>query len=1102
MTTQSSAPGSLSAEQQKALTTRFGKGRSGNSTAIPRRGPAVTELPLSFAQEQLWFIDQFHRLPTYNIPSILRFSGELDVAALRNVFTALVQRHETLRTRLVTNAEGRPIQIIDPPAPMELAQLDLSDDPDPQARLTQLAEARALETFDLANGPLLRAQLVRLSATDHAVVLSIHHTIFDGWSFEVLLREVAALYDQEVTGIPAALPELPIQFADYALWEKQRLRGPALDELLEYWRGRLDGFETVQMPTDRPRPGAADHDGRIAKVDLGSDTLSKLRLMASRQGTTPFVVLLTTLQVLMHRYTGQSDIMVGIPSANRVRSELAPLIGFLSNTLPIRTDFSDGSTFEELLRQVRDTTAEAYAHQDLPFAMLVDLLRVERDTSRAPIFQVGFRYGEAAQPIQLSGVSLELQPVDLKAAKFDLDFFAEARDGVLSVEVSYPPSLYDPATVQRLLGHFGIVLEAAVADPTQRVSHLPLLTDAELYDELYRWNDTAADFAISSIHERFEQAVQQYPDGIAGRLLSGSEELESVSYAELNAHANRIARRLVEQGVGEEVLVGVCMQPSVRRLAVLLGIMKAGGGYVPLDPELPGDRLSFMIHDTAMPIIVSDAVSEPGLPITGSTVISLDTEWPAIMQLESDNLDRQVSPANVAYVIYTSGSTGQPKGVVVEHRHALNFLLGMIEHWKIGLNERVLQFASLNFDVSVMDMFMALCSGATVIMADRPTLMSPPRLGDLLRSEQVTFACLPPAVVNLLTGQEFPDLRILLSAGEELSSELVKAWLRPGLHFYNGYGPTEAAIGATFGEMDGTIFPPPIGRPKPNYQVYVLDQYLNPLPVGVTGELHIGGAGVTRGYLNRPELTAEKFIDDPFREVEGARLYRTGDLVKRLPDGNIVFVGRMDGQVKIRGLRVELGEIESAMSGFPGVLQSVVTVISDPAGQKQLVGYVRIDPAVSQVFSVADLRVALAQRLPAYMVPPSLLVLEQFPLTSNGKVDKAALPDPEAVNPNSHVEPKTLIETLVVDMYASLLKLDSVGIEDGFFDVGGSSLQAMQMVTRLRNDLAVDVDVTAIFLAPTPKQLATLLREKYGLEDVELDEQGLDGLIEQEPQPY
>jgi amino acid adenylation domain-containing protein len=1101
MTSQPSTPGSLSAAQREALAARLRKGRAGTTTTIPRRGPTVTELPLSFAQEQLWFIDQFHRLPTYNIPGALRFTGELNPGALAAALTGLVDRHETLRTRLVADADGRPVQLIDPSSAIEPDSLDFSGEPDPEASFTEFAEKQALETFDLARGPLLHTWLAKLSDSYHVLLLIIHHTVFDGWSFGVLLRELGALYDQAVTGRPAGLPELPIQYADYALWERQQLKGATLDELVGYWRQQLDGFETLQLPTDRPRPVVADHDGELAVLDFGSEVLGKLRALARREGTTPFVVLLTALQVLMHRYTGQTDIVVGTASANRARSQLAPLIGLLVNTLPIRTDVSGNPTFTELLNQVRETTVGAYAHQGVSFAKLVELLRVERDPSRAPIFQVGLTFTEAAEPLQLSGVSLDLRLVRLMTAKFDLNFSAEARDGALSVELSYPPALYDRATAQRILDHFRMILDAAVDDPGQRVSDLSMLTDAELYDEVYGWNDTAADFPVTCIHEQFEQAALRYPDAVAGTLFTNAGEQQSMSYAELNAHANQIARRLVGLGVDREVLVGVCMQPSVRRLAVLLAIMKAGGGYVPLDPDLPGDRLSFMIGDTAMPVIVADAPSEPGLPQTNATILSLDAEWSALAKSDGANLDLAVPPSNVAYVIYTSGSTGQPKGVVVEHRQALNFLLGMIEHWKIGPGDRVLQFASLNFDVSVMDMFMTLCSGATAVLADRPTLMSPPRLADLMRSERVSFACLPPAVVNLLTGQDFPDLHVLLSAGEELSSELVRAWLRPGLHFYNGYGPTEAAIGATFGEMDGTIFPPPIGRPKPNYQVYVLDQYLNPLPVGVVGELHIGGAGVTRGYLNRPDLTAQRFIEDPFSDAEEARLYKTGDLVKRLPDGNIAFVGRIDGQIKIRGLRVELGEIESAMTAIPGVLQAAVTVITDPAGQKQLAGYLRLDPAATADLAVADIRVQLGRRLPAYMVPPNLVLLEQFPLTHNGKIDKSALPAPDAANAESYVAPSTLIETVLVDMYANLLNLELVGIEDSFFDVGGSSLQAMQLVTRLRNDLAVDVDVTAVFLAPTPRQLTALLRDKYELEDAELGEQGLEGLIEQEPQP-
>jgi amino acid adenylation domain-containing protein len=487
-----------------------------------------------------------------------------------------------------------------------------------------------------------------------------------------------------------------------------------------------------------------------------------------------------------------------------------------------------------------------------------------------------------------------------------------------------------------------------------------------------------------------------------------------------------------------------------------------------------------------MPVIVADESGAAGLPATTARVVRVDREWAEIAELAAGDPGFGVRNSDLAYVIYTSGSTGRPKGVMVEHRHAVNFLIGMIGAWRITPEDRVLQFASLNFDVSVMDMFMTLLAGARAVLVSPETLSAPPRLADLMRERRVTFACLPPAVVNLLSGQDFPDLRLVLSAGEELSGELVRRWLRPGLEFYNGYGPTEAAIGSTFSLIDGSMFPPPIGRPKPNYQAYVLDRHLNPVPVGVAGELHVGGAGVTRGYLNSPDLTEQRFIPDPFSGKPGARLYKTGDLVWRMPDGNLVFLGRIDGQVKIRGLRVELGEIETALVSHPAVVQAVVVLAEDGSGEKQLTGYVRLDPAGPAV-AVADLRQHLTHRLPAYMVPTYLVILDTFPLTTNGKVDKGALPAPNSATETVvYTAPRTLVETVLADTYARLLGREQVGIDDGFFDAGGNSLQAMRLVTALRDDLAVDVDLAAIFLAPTPRQLTVLLRDEYGLEDDDL----------------
>jgi amino acid adenylation domain-containing protein len=603
---------------------------------------------------------------------------------------------------------------------------------------------------------------------------------------------------------------------------------------------------------------------------------------------------------------------------------------------------------------------------------------------------------------------------------------------------------------------------------------------------------------VVCVHEGFEAQVARTPDAVAAEF-----EGQQLSYAELNGWANRVARRLRAAGVGPEALVGVCMQAGLRRLAGLLGICKAGGGYVPLDPELPADRLSFMMADTQMSVVLTDQPSSGQVPATDAvTAMSLDAEWEQICGLDGSDLTGVgVVPSNVAYVIYTSGSTGQPKGVVVEHRQAVNFVQGMARRWQIDASAVVLQFGSLTFDASVMDIFMTLLSGGRVVLASKQTLHSPPRLAALIRDAGITFACLPPAVLNLLTGEDFPGLRVMMSAGEELPSELARCWVRPGLRFVNAYGPTETTVIATYQELDGSVYPPPIGLPTwPNYRAYVLDGYLNPVPAGVLGELYIGGAGVSRGYLNRPDLTKERFIPDPFSSEPGARLYKTGDLVRRRPDGSIVFVGRVDDQVEIRGLRVELGEIETALTAHPDVSQAVVTVVTDPAGEKQLAAYLRREQGTEP--DPADLRAHLARTLPAYMIPAYVAILEELPLTAHGKIDKAALPAPGPQSPAGHVGPATLIETMMADMFATLLSLERVGATDSFFDVGGDSLKVMRLISMMADELEVDLGVAEVFLAPTPRQLAALLRDKHGLQDAEfgtVEIEGLEQLTDEEP---
>jgi amino acid adenylation domain-containing protein len=1081
----------LSDTQRASLAARLRKGRDGATAGIPRRAPNLDELPLSFGQEQLWFIDQFAPgQSTYNIAGGLRLTGPLDLQSLTTAMDALVTRHEALRTRLV-NVDGRPVQVIDPPSATDLDVEDLSGLPaaDREQRLPEVSRSFGAEPFSLDKGPLFRTKLVRLAEGDHALVVNVHHSVFDGWSFGVWCQELAALYDAAAADRPADLPELPIQFADYAVWERARLQGPILEELTDHWRETLRDIVSAQMPADRPRPPLQTFDGGLERISLGGRVLEEVRTLSRREGTTVFVTLLSALQVLLSKYSGQDDIIIGTASANRSRAELAPLIGYLVNTLPIRTDLSGDPTFLELMQRVKDTTLAAYSHQDLPFARLVELVDVERDPSRAPLFQIGFTIVEDPEPARLAGgVGFRTFEVEGDAAKFDLNFGMGAT-GDFTVDLSYAAALFDASTVRRILESFRVLMNGIVKDPTSRLSRLPVMSEEDLHRELVEWNDTAADFPLMCLHEMVETRVAETPDALAAVL-----DQERLTYAQLNARANRVARYLRQHDVGPEVLVGIHMAPSIERLVWLLGILKAGGAYVPLDPEYPVDRLSFMLRDSAARLVLADPDQQETMRELGATVVVPHDVAPTLASLPDSNLGVDVDDANAAYVIYTSGSTGKPKGVVLEHRQVVNFAHGMVAHWKLGTHDRVLQFASLNFDVSAMDMFLALGSGGTAVFGTRQTLLSPPRLGQLMRDEKVTFACLPPAILNLLTGEDLPHQRVMISAGEELSTELVRQWVRPNMTMCNGYGPTEAAIGATLMELDvDNIDPPPIGLPMANYKAYVLDRHLNPVPVGVAGELHLGGACVARGYLNRPELTAEKFIDDPFRDEASARMYKTGDLVRRRrPDGRIVFLGRIDGQVKIRGLRVELGEIETVLATHPAVAQAVVIVHQTPAGEKELVGYARMEEGSTA--SVADLRQHLAQRLPGYMVPANFMLLDSFPLNASGKIDRKALPSPDLAGDHEHVPPATVLETVLVDMYAGLLNLERVSVEASFFDLGGNSLQAMRLITQLRNELAVDADVTAIFLAPGPRQLAGLLCQKYGLADEELGEDGLAAL--------
>ncbi len=1063
----------LSQEQRAELAARLRRGQGGEAAGrIGRRSPGPGLPTASFGQEQLWFLDQFAPgQATYIVPSVIRIGGQLDPGALGRALDQLAERHEVLRTRLVADGLGRPVQVIDPVVPAVLEVVDA--DGSPQAALRELVLAQAMRPFDLALGPLLRTCLVRLGEAEHALVAVFHHAVFDGWSAGVFVRDLAALYGGEVSGEQPGLAELPVQFADYAVWERERLQGQVLADLESYWRGVLEGFETVQFPADRPRPVIDCFDGALAERMTDAGLLAGLREVSRQEGVTLFVTLMASLLTLLHRYTGQDDLVVGTVAANRDRRALTPLIGFLVNTLPIRCDISGDPAFRDLLARVKEVVVGAFAHQDLPFGKLVDTLRVVRDASRSPIFQINFTYAERDDtPVRAAGADFLLIDLvrSLDAAKFDLTFAVEVRAGGLWLECCYKTALFDAGTVERLLGHLEVLLRGVVSDSSARLSELPLLTEAELRAELHDWNDTAGPVPSVCVHEGFEAQAARTPGAIAAEY-----EGERVTFAELNRQANQVARRLRELGVGPEELAGVCMGAGLRRLAVMLGILKAGAGYVPLDPALPAQRLAFMIADSAMTVILTDTPSAESVADAGA--LNVDAEWDRLSQLAGDDLkDTGVTPANVAYVIYTSGSTGQPKGVVVEHRNVVNLAYGLIEHWGIGPGSVMLQFASFAFDVSVKDMFLSLLSGARLVLAAPETLHSPPRLAALIRQTGITFASLPPAVLGLLPAGQYPELRVIMAGGEELPAEVARRWIRPGLRLVNGYGPTETTVTAAFAELDATTpMPPPIGSPvRPNYRAYVLDRQLNPVPVGVFGELHIGGAGVARGYLNRPDLTRERFIPDPFQP--GQRLYKSGDLVRRRPDGTLAYAGRIDGQVKIRGIRIELGEIEAALAAHPAIAQAVVTVVTGPAAGSELAAYLRLDggPAREPV-SDQDLRAHVARTLPAAMIPAHYLTVETFPLNASGKVDRKALPAPRRQETQDKAEPETPAEAMLMSVYATILGTTRVGATDSFFDLGGNSLTAMRLVNLISRETDVDLGVSAIFLHHTPRLLAAAI---------------------------
>ncbi|OUL18945.1 non-ribosomal peptide synthetase [Nostoc sp. T09] len=1027
-------------------------------------------IPLSFAQQRLWFFTQLEpNSSAYNIPIAVRLTGKLNIAALSKSINEIIRRHEILRTTF-TVVDGEPIQVIGKGEDFTFPVIDLQalSTEQKQQKVFNLAALEAQKPFDLVQDSLIRASLLQLSATDYVVLLTMHHIISDGWSTGIFIKEITTLYTAFSQGKLSPLPELPIQYADFAIWQRKWLQGEVLPTQLNYWKQQLgDNLPILELPTDRPRPALQSYNGATQPFQLSKSLTEKLKYLSQQEGATLFMTLLAAFKVLLHRYTQQEDVIVGTPIANRNRAEIEGLIGFFANTLVLRTNLANNPSFRELLQQVREVTLGAYAHQDLPFERLVEELQPGRNSSHNPLFQVMFvLQNTTTEPIQLLELTLEELRLEKNTAKFDLTLSLSETETGLWGDLEYNTDIFTADRITRMLGHFQVLLEGIIANPQQHLSELPLLTANEQHQLLVEWNNTEIDYPQDQcIHQLFEAQVEKTPDAVAVVL-----ENEQLTYRELNERANQLAHYLQQLGVGPEVLVGICVEPSLEMVIGLLGILKAGGAYLPLDPNYPTQRLAFMLQDAQVKILLTQARLLEILPSHQAKVICIDKGWEIISKENQNNLKNQVSPTNNAYTLYTSGSTGKPKAVVIEHRNTIAFLNWAREVFTSQELTGVLASTSICFDLSVFELFFPLSWGGKVILIDNVL-----QLPSSLTAREVTLInTVPSAIAELLRIDGIPaSVQTINLAGESLPQKLVQQLYQKtsAQNVFNLYGPSEDTTYSTFSLVkpeDGIVT---IGRPIANTQTYILNSQLQPVPVGIPGELYIDSAGLARYYLNRPELTAEKFIPNPFSKKPGSRLYKTGDLVRYLIDGNIEFLGRIDHQVKIRGFRIELGEIEAAINQHPEVREAVVIVKEDRQDKKRLVAYV---VSQSTHISVLELRNFLKAKLPDYMIPSAFVVLEKFPLTPNGKIDRRALPAPDPIqqseeNTSSSFTP---VQELLVGIWAEILGIKQVGIHDNFFELGGHSLLATRVISQIRKAFKVDLPLRCLFESPTVAELA------------------------------
>ncbi|MHB8595763.1 MAG: amino acid adenylation domain-containing protein [Ktedonobacteraceae bacterium] len=1079
---------SLSPSRRDLLLRKLGVRKSETlPTKIHRQPRTSTSFDLSFAQQRLWFFSQLEpKSSFYNIPFAIRMKGTLCINILEKSFQEIIRRHEILRTTF-SLADGRPVQVIAEASPLFLPIIDLSSVTDEAERETNAKRAILSEIeypFDLIHGPLLRLSLLRLNSTEHILTLTLHHIVSDAWSIGVLTHELTELYQAYAFAQASPLPDLTIQYVDYAIWQRENVQRKGLEAELVYWKRQLaDAPSLLPLPLDHPRPAVQTHTGKVEYFVLPNHLVRSLRSLSQSEGATLFMTLLAAFQLLLMRYSGQEDIVVASPIANRTHIDLEPLIGFFVNTLVLRTNLTGDPRFRELLKRVRKTTNDAYVHQDLPFEMLVNELQPERNLSRNPLFQIMFALQNApTSTLDLPDLTIDLLEVSNETSVFDLSISITDKEQELIGIVEYNSDIFEVSTIKRLLGHFQTLLGSIVETPDTRISQLQFLTDSEQRQITRAWNGARKSYpADRCIHQLFEEQVERTPDGVAVIF----NELQ-ITYWELNQQANKLAHYLRSLGIRPDMPVGLCIERSLDAIIAFLGILKAGGAYVLLDPTYPQERLSFMLECVKMPIVLTQEILRERLPAGGSRIIILPTVQPQADEMPIENLDSGVNTSNLMYILYTSGSTGRPKPVGVFHRSFVNLISWYKTEFDITHHDHVMLFTLLSFDLSQKNIFAPLITGGKLYIL--PSRYYDPQVIALLMHEYaITFLnCTPGAFYPIMDNTEasgfvqLGPLRRLLLGGELIFVQRMWAWISFE-HFHteitNTYGPAECTDMVSFYRLKEPLkyltSALPIGGPIDNGEILVLDKHLQLLPVGSVGEIYIAGDGVGRGYIDDPLLTATKFVPNPFSSSPGTRMYSTGDLARYRSDGKLEFLGRADHQVKLRGFRIELGEIEAVLSQFAEVQESYVTVREDAASYKRLVAYVVLQP--NSNVSRNKLRRFVAAKLPDYMVPAFFIPIASLPLIASGKIDHRALPESDMLGTETEknfVAPRTRSEKLLADIWAQTLGVEQVGIHDNFFDLGGDSILSVQIVSRA-NQAGLKLTIKQMFLHQTIAEIVS-----------------------------